>query len=100
MVDPVEAEASERGLGRIISVLWRIFGGAFAIALVGVLVILSQGAQAPNTRIGNIAAGVCVAMMPLCAIAVLAIFFLNVRRMRLRLKSGQRFTDAGPWGKD
>ena len=100
MVDHVDAEASERALGRVVSVLWRIFVSAFLIDLVGLLVILSQGAQAPNTRVGNIAAGVSFAMMPVCVVAGLAIFFLNIRRIWLRLKSGQRFSDFDPWLKD
>lgn len=93
-------EGLERGLGRLTAILWRIAGIAFATLLATFTVVLSQGEQAPNTRTGRIAAVVMFITMPFAAVTVLALFFLQLRRIRLRFKSGQRFSDFDPRRRD
>jgi hypothetical protein len=61
---------------------------------------LSQGAKGPKTIIGNVAAVVAFAMMVVCAAVTLSFVFINIKRIRLRLKSGQHFFGAGPWRRD
>jgi succinate dehydrogenase/fumarate reductase cytochrome b subunit len=90
----------ESGLGRLTSILWRIAGIAFAILLTALIVVLSQGEQAPNTTAGRVAAVVMFITMPVTAVAILALFFLQLRRIRLRLKSGERFSDVDPRRQD
>lgn len=93
-------EDFERELGTLASILWRIAGIGFAILLTASIVMLSQGEQAPNTRTGRAAAVVAFITMSLTMVALLALFVLQLMRMRLRLKSGQRFSDSDPWRRD
>ena len=93
-------EGLGRGVGRLISISWRVFGIAFAILAAAFIVVLSQGEQAPDTRVGRVAAVVMFITMPLAGVTGLAIFFSNLRRIVLRLKSGQRFSDFDPRNRD
>jgi hypothetical protein len=85
---------------KLMIVLWRIAGSAFLIAIAGWIIVIAEGAQAPNTRTGRLAAGVTLAMFPVLAATTLAISFMQVRRMRQRLRSGQRPSDFDPWPRD
>ena len=86
-------QSREARLGRLVSILWRIIGIGAVIIVACVTVVFAQGGRNPTTATGRIAVAVLVFAGPITAVMILAGFVLNVARIVLRLKSGQRFSD-------
>ena len=85
---------------KLMVILWRIAGSAFLIAIAGWIIVMAEGAQAPSTRTGRLAAGVTLAMFPVLTATLLPISVMQIRRIIQRLRSGQRPSDFYPWPRD
>jgi Kef-type K+ transport system membrane component KefB len=92
--------AGEVKLGRLASILWKIFGTSFAITSVGVVTTLLQGDRASRSRIGNITAIVCFFGGLVACLTLIVLFGIQIRRLRLRWLAGERFSDHDPWRRD
>lgn len=89
----VPSEGVDRVLGKVMRILVGVFGIAFAISLMAVLVIIAQGTRAAQTRTGIVAAYIATTAACVAMLAALLGFPIQVRRIVLKLRAGKSFSD-------
>jgi hypothetical protein len=87
-------------LSRASWIFIRLFVAGFVAGLLGMALMLTQGARAPETKIGIAGSVIAVVGIAVCFVAGIGLSVISGRELIRRYRAGERFTDFDPFNRD